>query len=98
MIIDWTRNLSTEEEKERFERSLDGARIVLDRLSELITERQQSMDVSERGLKQFENPNWAYRQAFNNGLRSAFNIVNTLIAQPDQRDQTNERTIPRTSR
>lgn len=84
MISDWTRNLSSETEKEEFERRLYGAREVLDRLSSLIAERELSMDVSERGLKQFENPNWAYRQAFNNGLRSAFNIVKTLIS-PDLR-------------
>lgn len=94
MIIDWTRNLSTDEEKHNFERSFQGSRVVLDRLQQLIAERQESMEVSERGLKQFENPNWAYRQAFNNGLRSAFNIVQILIAPIDQKDKTqNERPV-----
>jgi hypothetical protein len=92
MITDWTRNLISDEDKHLFERKFQGAREVLDRLNELVAEREHSMDVSERGLKQFENPNWAYRQAFNNGLRSAFTIVKTLIAQPDQRND-NERPI-----
>jgi hypothetical protein len=79
MLRDWTKNLKIEEDIQRFERLFNSSRTVLDRLTELIDEREYSMDVSERGLKQFENPNWAYRQAFNNGLRSAFNIVKTLI-------------------
>lgn len=93
MLTDWTRNLTSDEHKQSFERQLIGSREVLDRLAELIDERQESMDVSERGLKQFENPNWAYRQAFNNGLRSAFTIVKTLIEPPkDHKEKTtNER-------
>jgi len=79
MLRDWTNNLKSEQDKSDFERRFDASRGVLDRLGELIDQRQLSMDVSERGLSQFENPNWAYRQAFNNGLRSAFNIVKTLI-------------------
>jgi hypothetical protein len=79
MLRDWTNNLKSEQDILEFERKLNASKSVLDRLGELIDQRQHSMDISERGLSQFENPNWAYRQAFNNGLRSAFNIVKTLI-------------------
>jgi len=79
MLRDWTRNLKSDQDIQDFERRLSASKSVLDRLGELVDERMRSMDISERGLSQFENPNWAYRQAFNNGLRSAFNIVKTLI-------------------
>ena len=79
MLRDWTNNLKSEQDIIDFERRLAASRSVLDRLGQLLDYRITSMDISERGISQFENPNWAYRQAFNNGLRSAFNIVKTLI-------------------
>jgi len=79
MYIDWTRHISDPKEKEAFEQSILGSKRVLERLMELMDERELSIDVSERGLKQFDNPNWAYKQAFNNGFKSCLGIVKTLI-------------------
>lgn len=79
MYVDWTRHLSDPKEKESFEQSILGAKRVLERLKALIDERQFSMESIEKGLKQFDNPNWAYKQAFNNGLKSAYETIKKLI-------------------
>lgn len=79
MLVDWTRHLTTPKEKEDFESSLHGSKRILDRLKALIEERELSIDVSERGLKQFESPNWAAKQAFQNGYKASSEIIKKLI-------------------
>lgn len=79
MFADWTRHITDPEEKARFESSVLGSKTVLRRLTDLMNEREFSIDVGERGLKQFDNPSWAYKQAFNNGFRSCLETVKLLI-------------------
>lgn len=79
MLTDWTKHTRDEEEKVNFERLLQNSRTVLNRLNALLDERESAMDKLELSVKSFDNPNWAYRQAFNNGFRSCLGITKTLI-------------------
>jgi len=79
MLTVWTKNLKTEEEQDNFNNLLLGARPVLERLMELLNEKEQSLEGSERSVKAYENPNWAYLQAHKNGCASMLTSIKTLI-------------------
>ncbi len=79
MLIDWTKHLSTDKEKEEFEKTVYGAKRVLDRLKALIEERELAMDLHERSLKQFEVPNWDYKQAYTLGYRAASETYKKIV-------------------
>lgn len=79
MLTVWTKNLKTEEEKDNFNNQLLGARPVLERLTELLNEKEVELDRSERSLKAYDNPNWAYLQAHKNGCASMLQSVKELI-------------------
>lgn len=90
MYVDWTKHLQSKQEKEDFERSVLGSRRVLERLKALIEERETALDRSELDPKSFENPSWAYLQAFKNGSRSAYNTIKRLIDLDQQQLPTKE--------
>lgn len=75
----WTKNLKTEEEVERFNNALAGSQVVLDRLAELITEKEIELNRSMLTLKSFERPNWALETAYKNGYASALLALKELI-------------------
>ena len=79
MLTVWTKNLRTEEEKDNFNNQLLGARPVLERLTELLNEKEVELDRSERSVKAYDNPNWAYLQAHKNGCASMLQSVKELI-------------------
>lgn len=86
MFTVWTKNLKTEEEKENFTNQLIGARPVLQRLSDLLTEKEAELDRSERSQKAYENPNWAYLQAHRNGCAGMLQSIKDLINLDQQRE------------
>src|SRR5437016_6373951 len=90
MFIDWTKNLKDADTKSKFEKKLLSSKPVLERLTQLLDERQEHLDANELSVKSFDNPNWAYKQAFNNGFRSALNIAKKLIDLDQQKETTNE--------
>ncbi len=79
MLTVWTKNLRTEDEKDNFNNQLLGARPVLERLHQLLDEKEVELDRSEKSLKAYENPNWAYLQAHKNGCASMLQSVKELI-------------------
>ena len=79
MLTVWTKNLKTEEERDNFNNQLLGARPVLQRLSELLEEKEKELDRSERSQKAYENPNWAYLQAHRNGCAGMLQSIKELI-------------------
>jgi hypothetical protein len=85
MLTVWTKNLKTEEEKDNFNNQLLGARPVLERLHDLLNEKEVELDRSERTLKAYENPNWAYLQAHKNGCASMLQSIKELINLDQQR-------------
>jgi len=88
MLVDWTKHLQTEKEKEEFEKSIYGSKRILERLRALMDERELALDINERSVKQFESPNWAEKQAFHNGFRSCLHIVKKLIDLDQQEIKT----------
>lgn len=78
MIIDWIKNLKTQEERDDFSRLLTSSTI-MERLRELLTEYEKSLDRSELTEQVFDKPNWAERQAFKNGYRSCLSKMKQLV-------------------
>jgi hypothetical protein len=79
MISAWTKNLKTEEDKERFTKSLMAARHVLDRLNELLEQEKAGLESAEISHKIYDSPNWDYKQAHTNGFKAAIKLVSKLI-------------------
>jgi 3-methyladenine DNA glycosylase AlkD len=83
----WTSHLKTEEEKKRFENSIVGSRIVLERLRDLIDERLKELDKLE---VDFNNPNWSYREASIIGARKDLRDLRKLINLDEQAIKTGD--------
>lgn len=82
----WVKNLKTKEEQERFFNTLQGARPVLERLNELLDEKMESLDRTERTIKAYDNPNWAYQQAHKNGNAAMLYAIKDLINLDHQKE------------
>lgn len=83
----WTANLQTDEEKERFQNSLKGSKVVLDRLTEILNVKEMDLDRNMKSLKQYETPNWAFATAHKNGYASALSNIRELINLDQQKAQ-----------
>lgn len=83
MITAWTKHLKTEEDREKFNKSLKASQYVLGRLQELLDEEKSSLESAEISPKIYETPNWDYKQAHTNGFKAALNMVSKLI-KPDK--------------
>jgi hypothetical protein len=79
MITAWTKHLKTDEDKEKFIRSLKASRYILDRLQELLDEEKAGLESAEISPKIYETPNWDYKQAHTNGFKAALKMVSKLI-------------------
>ena len=79
MISKWTSHLSDLEEKERFKSSVHGSRKVLERQMEILDEMIAELNSAETSPKNYEIPNWDYRQAHNNGFRQCLMVMKKLI-------------------
>lgn len=75
----WTSHLPTTKEKEDFKALVIRARPVLERLGELIKQKDQSLIQREVSLSTYETPNWDYKQAHINGYRSTIAWLETLL-------------------
>lgn len=90
MILDWIKHLPKQEDKDNFQKEVEGARRVLDRLSDILREDEAVLNRSEISLKSYEIPNWDYRQAHKNGARAQLYRVLELI-NLDQRIQNDHK-------
>jgi hypothetical protein len=50
------------------------------RLKELVVAKRLSLEASERSSSVYDNANWAYLQAHNNGANQALKFVEDLLA------------------
>lgn len=75
----WTSHIKDPEEKARFLNHIQSAKPVLERLLNILKEREAAIDQIERSVKQFEIPNWDYRQAFYNGERAQVAQIVSII-------------------
>lgn len=85
----WTKHLANEKDKDDFKRTLQGSRTVLNRLKAIMDEDENSLTKNEISPKVFEDPNWAYKQAYANGYRSCLRLMKTLV-DIDNQIQTTE--------
>lgn len=86
---EWTKHLKTDEEKASFYNEVMGSKRVLDRLKDMISAKEQSLDYQEMSLGSYESPNWGYRQAHNNGFRQCLTAYKNLL-NLDQQDNNND--------
>lgn len=82
----WTQNLKTDEEKVNFQSTLRGSKPVLTRLAEIIEHKRSDLSRSERSLKTYLNPSWAYEQAHKNGYDSALKNIQELLFLDQQKE------------
>lgn len=68
-------DLKTDEEKRRFKELWDGSRVVLDKLKKICYNRYKEKDELKSSLTDYDNPNWAYRQADLNGYFRAYKEI-----------------------
>jgi len=88
MITAWTKHLKTEEEKKKFEQSLQRAKWVFDHLLQMIRDSKASVEAQEISPKAYDSPNWAYKQAHANGYKQCLADFTKLITL-DPKDKTN---------
>lgn len=94
MITAWTKNCKSEEEKQQFVNSLNGSKIVLDRMKELLIEMEKDVEDTELSFKSYDTPNWAEKQAHKNGFKNAIRQINKLITL-DQKETNEQSTRPK---
>lgn len=79
MFIGWTKHLTDERQKEAFQNSILGSKQVLDRLKDLIELEEKTVDQTERDPKAYDNPAWAFKQAYKNGFRAGLAIIKQMV-------------------
>lgn len=75
----WHKHIENEEEKARFKNAVEGSKIVLNRLSALLEEMEEELSASELSAKNYDTPNWAYKQAHVNGQKAQIRTIKFLI-------------------
>lgn len=79
MFSVWTKHLKEQDSIERFNNSLLGSKVVLDRAKDIIKEKQDALVKTEKSLEAYNSPNWDYRQAHLNGIYEGFQYVLKLL-------------------
>lgn len=92
MITQWTSHLDTDEDKQKFRQIILSSKTALDRLKEIIEEREKAISSIEIGVDIYTKPGWDALLAHYNGERAALKGIKTLIDLDRQKD-TNDRTI-----
>lgn len=79
MNLELTGHLKDPEEKSRFETQAYNAKNVLDRLKELMIQKEATLDRQESNIEVYNMPNWSHRQAHKNGQRSSLAWLKQLV-------------------
>lgn len=87
----WTKHIKDIEEKNIYRDSLLKGKWVLNRLDSILVEMQEDLNDLETSTKQYDNTNWSFRQADNNGFRRCLKAIRKLI-DLDQKEN-NDRNI-----
>lgn len=75
--VAWLKNTSDKTKRDELEKIIRGSSTALHRLYDLIEEKELSINNQE--VTDFDNPNWANKQAFNIGKRAAFKEIRELL-------------------
>lgn len=79
IALEWVKSLPTEKERKDFEKVLRNSLLVLNRLYEILDERQRNLDNQEINPKDFDTPNWPYKQAYRSGQKSVLKDLKDLF-------------------
>ena len=79
MITAWTKNAASVEEAELLKNIILSSTTALDRLRELMAEDEAALTSTETGVKNYDLPNWEYRQADANGYRRCLKAYQKLL-------------------
>lgn len=79
MIPNWTNHLKDPEEKKRFRSYIYNSRGLLDRLSDMLKEMEESLTQKELDQDTYDSPAWAAKQADINGSRRVLREIQKLI-------------------
>lgn len=74
----WIRHLPSENHQS-FEDAIRNSTVMTGRLRQIIQEELDALDRTEASDKQFEFPNWDYKQAFQNGQRSKLRFLLNIL-------------------
>lgn len=75
----WTSHLNDPEDKERFERTVLGSKVVLRRIDEICLERLKAIDSIDTGVEKYKQPGWDAIQAHYNGEKASIKFIRNLI-------------------
>ena len=75
----WTSNLKTDDEKERFKRSLLASRSVFDRLTQIIEDKERVINSMETGVEIYERPGWEALMVHYNSEKGVYQWLKELI-------------------
>jgi hypothetical protein len=75
----WTKDLKTEEQKKYFEGLWIASKEFRDKLESIVYDMEKT--TMQRGFSEseFEDPNWAYKQAYVNGQLAAYKKVLDIL-------------------
>jgi len=75
----WTKHLQDSEQQQQLEATLRSSKTAITRLREIIDEKERDLLASETSIKDFEDPNWSYKQAYKNGQRAGYRELRQLL-------------------
>lgn len=76
MLSAWSRHLVKDPTaKQKFEEMVKGSKLLTDRLQNILDELEQTIERAELSTDSFENPSWAFKQAYLNGSRAMLHKI-----------------------
>ena len=79
-MIMWTQGLPEKEAEElKAILKLEANSKVWKRLLKIVQTKAERLEASERSPSVYDNPNWAYMQAHNNGARQTLSFIEKLL-------------------
>lgn len=88
MLPNWTNHLKDPEEKKNFAEYIQRSKGLIDRLSDMVKERELSLENLELSSDVYDSPSWAAKQADINGRRRELRWFKTLLTL-DQKETSN---------
>lgn len=79
MITLWTQHLDSEEDKERFRKTVLSSKTALDRLDDILDIRMSEINTMETGAEIYSKPGWDALLAHYNGEKSALKSIKRII-------------------
>lgn len=79
MLAAWSRHLASDTEaKKKFEDMVEGSKLLTDRLQDILESLEANLEFTELSDTAFDNPNWAYKQAYMNGCKAMLRRVKVI--------------------